>query len=593
MSHDDFLIIGITGAFASGCTEASTLFQNTLSSELQNLISRKSQINSEIAGIYNAKSSITNDGSEIISSRRQLKQLLRTRSLLINAEKTQDVPQFLYISMTVVMYSLTLNWAVKRHKKSEIEERYIPLYEIIKDWAKENGFDSKQIGTIENTLKNRTYKNWPLIQKYYSKIGELKDSVANEYKNNPLDLFRLMQGVGNNLRKCGRPFDENAHFNKTENLDILSQASCSTIKLHRKWQIKSNKIKKTYYVVECLRNPSEIEYFRRRFYEFYLLSIYCDEKLRHTRAAQKYHLKSVDCIIIDKQDQGSSRVENLYKQNIKKCVNLADIAIINTSTKHDLYAKLVRYFILIKNPGCITPNRNERNMHLAYSLSLSSTCISRKVGAVIVKDECIVGSGWNDTEVNRIGCGYRIISDLEETDNTSLPLANIDDYDTLKDIISNSTNNKDNSFCYKDEYGKLTKHKTEAIEDCCKSMLNNINTSSLQQCRALHAEENAILQSARIGGISINGSTLFTTTFPCELCAKKIMQVGITTITYCEPYPKSVSLDVFFKEGFKRIKIKPFEGVKSPSYYKLFKSTYDLKDRQALDSYRNQDSQRL
>jgi len=105
---------------------------------------------------------------------------------------------------------------------------------------------------------------------------------------------------------------------------------------------------------------------------------------------------------------------------------------------------------------------------------------------------------------------------------------------------------------------------------------------SLDYCRALHAEENAILQNAIIGGMGIKGGTIYTTSFPCELCAKQIYQSGIKRVIYNEPYPESISEDVFIKDGAIVVELKQFEGVKSHSYYRLFKAAVDKKEFQQI-----------
>ncbi|NCO65633.1 MAG: hypothetical protein COW32_09050 [Candidatus Aquicultor secundus] len=62
----------------------------------------------------------------------------------------------------------------------------------------------------------------------------------------------------------------------------------------------------------------------------------------------------------------------------------------------------------------------------------------------------------------------------------------------------------------------------------------------LDLCRALHAEEHAIL---RMGARHMPGElTIYTTTFPCLLCANKIVQAGIKNVVYIEPYPVAISI---------------------------------------------------
>lgn len=56
--------------------------------------------------------------------------------------------------------------------------------------------------------------------------------------------------------------------------------------------------------------------------------------------------------------------------------------------------------------------------------------------------------------------------------------------------------------------------------------------------RIIHAEMSAICDASR-KGVSIEGATLYTTAFPCHLCAKHIVAAGIQRVIYLEPYPKS------------------------------------------------------
>ena len=91
----------------------------------------------------------------------------------------------------------------------------------------------------------------------------------------------------------------------------------------------------------------------------------------------------------------------------------------------------------------------------------------------------------------------------------------------------------------------------------------------LDKCRSLHAEENAILQASKLGGIGLQGGRLFTTTFPCSLCANKIVNVGIEEVVYVESYPDRDSYN--FLQRHSKIILTKFEGVKAAGFYHLFK----------------------
>lgn len=67
-------------------------------------------------------------------------------------------------------------------------------------------------------------------------------------------------------------------------------------------------------------------------------------------------------------------------------------------------------------------------------------------------------------------------------------------------------------------------------------------------CRGLHAEQNAILQAA-IYGVSVDKAILYTTHFPCSLCAKMLINAGIVKILYLEEYPDELSLSLFKEAG--------------------------------------------
>lgn len=65
--------------------------------------------------------------------------------------------------------------------------------------------------------------------------------------------------------------------------------------------------------------------------------------------------------------------------------------------------------------------------------------------------------------------------------------------------------------------------------------------------RSLHAEQNALLQAAKIG-IACEGSSLYVTCQPCNSCAKMILNAGVETVIYEGDYPDEFSLELF-REG--------------------------------------------
>jgi len=72
--------------------------------------------------------------------------------------------------------------------------------------------------------------------------------------------------------------------------------------------------------------------------------------------------------------------------------------------------------------------------------------------------------------------------------------------------------------------------------------------------RTVHAEANAIIQSAR-HGVSIDGADIYTTASPCWECFKLIANCGIKRVFYREFYREELSFEVAREMGIELIKI--------------------------------------
>ena len=67
-------------------------------------------------------------------------------------------------------------------------------------------------------------------------------------------------------------------------------------------------------------------------------------------------------------------------------------------------------------------------------------------------------------------------------------------------------------------------------------------------CYAVHAEQNAIIQAARLGTV-LEVATLYCTHQPCVICAKMIINAGIKRIVYGEGYPDEFALELLHEAG--------------------------------------------
>jgi len=321
--------------------------------------------------------------------------------------------------------------------------------------------------------------------------------------------------------------------------------------------------------IECFRNPIEIDFLRDEYPHFYLIALYApreERKRRKENQGEKSFHES------DERDIGEK--ENKYGQHVRKCVAQADVILDNSNQwRHsddakDFFKKVDLYLRLFREPYR-DPSEKEMIMHLAYSISLHSSCIQRQVGAVITDENYrVLSVGYNDVPQESDPCielysqCYRKIKKktfLQEICKTIkyCPFCGNDLHFKEELFTSEPRTITDNAFiCNK----------------CSESLSEVLSVGKeLDFCRSLHAEENAILSNPYLSD-SLNTRTrnmvIFTTTFPCMLCAKKIVNSGIKRVVFVEPYPIKESYEVFQDNA---IEVEIFEGVKSLSFNWIFR----------------------
>ncbi len=78
----------------------------------------------------------------------------------------------------------------------------------------------------------------------------------------------------------------------------------------------------------------------------------------------------------------------------------------------------------------------------------------------------------------------------------------------------------------------------------CLRVLKNIESGTHHElCYAIHAEQNAIIQAAKMG-VSIEGATLYCTHQPCVICSKMIINAGIVRVVYKNAYPDDFAIQL-------------------------------------------------
>ena len=95
--------------------------------------------------------------------------------------------------------------------------------------------------------------------------------------------------------------------------------------------------------------------------------------------------------------------------------------------------------------------------------------------------------------------------------------------------------------------------------ECLRQKLGIASGTRAELCYAVHAEQNAIIQAARLGS-SIDGATLYCTHQPCVLCAKMIVNAGIRRVVYREGYPDDFARQMLSEGGVALERFNPEEN---------------------------------
>jgi dCMP deaminase len=135
------------------------------------------------------------------------------------------------------------------------------------------------------------------------------------------------------------------------------------------------------------------------------------------------------------------------------------------------------------------PDLDEYFMEIASVVAKRSTCLRNQVGALFVKNKRLLTTGYNGAPAGLQHC--------------------------------------DEVGCAREGVASGTRH---------------------ELCRAVHAEQNAIIQAA-LHGVSIEGATLYCTHQPCVLCAKMLINARISRVVYSRSYPDDTALRFLAQAG--------------------------------------------
>lgn len=150
------------------------------------------------------------------------------------------------------------------------------------------------------------------------------------------------------------------------------------------------------------------------------------------------------------------------------------------------------------------PSWDSYFIQLAFVVAGRSTCLRRQVGAVIVKEKQILSTGYNGSPAGLVHC---------------------------------------------------------AEAGCLRESLQVPSGERHELCRAVHAEQNALVQAAK-HGVAICDADLYVTHQPCVLCTKLLINAGIRRVVYAQSYPDQLAESMAREAGLKFIAYSQEEGMK-------------------------------
>jgi len=246
------------------------------------------------------------------------------------------------------------------------------------------------------------------------------------------------------------------------------------------------------WVVDGIRNPAEIEALKEA-EDVHVLGIYTDKDLLVERILDRNRDSDArtreDIIFKIERELGKDEPED--GQQVEKCLELADKIISNEGTLEELQEKFMNHYNSLRKEdvlGTVRPTKDEYYLDLAKSVCRRSTCTKVEIGAVIIRDDQVISTGY---------CGSP----------------------------RGTKDSMEHGFCLRKKLGIPSGQRYE-------------------MCRSVHAEQNAIINAAR-AGTSLLGGDMYIygrireddgtcekvlDAFPCFICKKMLLNCGLKRV---------------------------------------------------------------
>ncbi|MDK1376756.1 MULTISPECIES: anti-phage dCTP deaminase [unclassified Sinorhizobium] len=339
----------------------------------------------------------------------------------------------------------------------------------------------------------------------------------------------------------------------------------------------------TAYIIRQLKREEEIALLRAVYgRKFVQVSIYSDPDERRRQIMRK--IKGFGTAIIEDEEaekeaigliaRDHNEVDEVFGQRVSDVFPLGDVFVPGQGGREakEVVERFVNAFF---GHNGLSPTKAEYGMYAAAGASLRSLDLSRQIGAAIFSERGeVITLGCNEVPkafggtywCDDAGSHHRDFEEGEDG-NHSRKLR------LLHDLV--------------DRMGQLgylsdKLEKEGATTNQVKKMMTErlISDSRVMDIiefgRIIHAEMSAITDAARKGK-ALADSIMFTTTFPCHMCAKHIVSSGIRRVVFLEPYPKSHAKDLHEdsitfspSEQYTKVLFEPFIGISPRRYRDIF-----------------------
>ena len=423
--------------------------------------------------------------------------------------------------------------------------------------------------TLSNELSKVRYRCCEIkVSKLLHDIPEfadLPDAPAEKRYNAHMD-------AGNKVRK------------KFETGDALALLAVAAIRQKRKSLTGSRGSPSPYtaYLLNQFKHPKEIHTLRKVYGTgFILIAAYSSREIRLNALARKisedhFRQRSDGYCRSEAQkliSRDQSEEDDKFGQNVRETFPLGDV-FIDVEKKELTRLALARFVEAYFGYPFHTPTRDEFGIYVARAVSLRSADLSRQVGAAVLSQTGeVLSIGCN--EVPRSGGGQYWENDADDLRDYKLgydPSAKIRNQ-MLAEVLFRLNAKK---WLVEKKFGG----NTDKLLAKAQPVMRGVQLMDvLEFGRIVHGEMAAISDAARLG-ISLKDGTLYSTTFPCHICARHIVASGISRVVYIEPYPKSMAAELYPDsievEGDKKnsgnfVKFEPFIGIAPKRYAELFR----------------------